>query len=95
MMALCHSDLVKPTRSNMKDLTLIACGTEVTTKLGEIEGMVTCQSIRFERVIYEITYFDAKTSKTLWMHENEFILGKKAKKVKVGFGKAGDDKETK
>ena len=75
----------------MKGLTLIACGTEVTTKLGEIEGMITCQSIRFEKVIYEITYFDGKSPKTLWMNENEFKLGKKSKEVKVGFNKPEED----
>lgn len=51
---------------------LISCGTVVKPKLLNIEAMVTCQSLRFDKVQYEISYFLNGEQKVIWMNENEF-----------------------
>lgn len=68
----------------MRAITVIACGTTVTTKLGKIEGTITCQSIRFRLVQYEITYILNGERKTFWADEDEFITATHERQ-KVGF----------
>ena len=46
---------------------LIECGTTVLTKVAKVEGMITCQQIRFNNVTYELTYFDGQEFRTSWM----------------------------
>jgi len=53
-------------------LLILPCGSIVKTKIGGIEGMITCQSIRFDKIQYEITYFTNNEQKCIWMNENEF-----------------------
>lgn len=48
------------------------CGTLVVTVLGEIEGMITAECHRFDKVTYEISYFDGRDPKDIWMHEKQF-----------------------
>jgi hypothetical protein len=71
----------------MNELMLFPCGTTVTTKYGRIEGMITAQSIRFDRVQYEISYFDSGDHKTVWMNEFEFET--EADKKSIGFKNKG------
>jgi hypothetical protein len=67
----------------MNKLTLFPCGTMVKTKYGSIKGMITSQNIRFDRVQYEISYFNAGEHETVWMNENEFEIDEE--KRKLGF----------
>ena len=64
-------------------LFLFPCGATVKTKYGAIDGMITAQSIRFDKVQYEISYFNSGDQKTIWMNENEFETN--AEKRAVGF----------
>lgn len=50
---------------------LYPCGSMVTTWVGEVNGMITAQTIRFGSVQYEITYFTDQ-QRTMWMSEKEF-----------------------
>lgn len=59
-------------KKKVKLITCFACGSIVKTKLSKIEGMITCQSIRFDKIQYEISYFLNGEQKTIWMNENEF-----------------------
>ena len=65
---------VKPHLHKTSCCTLLClpCGSIVKTKLSNIEGMITCQSIRFDKVQYEISYFNNGEQRTVWMNENEF-----------------------
>ncbi len=71
----------------MKKIELIPCGTKVTPKLLKVDAMITCSSIRFDKVTYELTYFNSGEQKTIWMNENEFNITGPVDKVKVGFKK--------
>lgn len=64
----------------------IKCGTLVIIKLANIKGMVTCMSLRFDRVAYEVTYFDGADAKTIWVHESEFEVTN-PELTKIGFKK--------
>jgi len=66
----------------MKSFT---CGTIIKTYVGNIEGMITCISIRFEKITYEISYFYNGEQKVIWMNENEFSAGKVNSKQEIGF----------
>lgn len=56
------------------EVTLLSCGTIIKTKIGKIEGMITCQSLRFGQVQYEISYFINNEQKKIWMTEHEFDM---------------------
>ena len=60
------------------------CGTLVIIKLANLKGMITCASIRFDKVIYEITYYDGTEQKTVWVNENEVEVNG-AEFQKIGF----------
>ena len=62
-------------------LLCFPCGAMVKTKLSNIEGMITCQSIRFDKVQYEISYFNNGEQKTVWMNENEFETNTERKMI--------------
>lgn len=64
-------------------LKVFNCGTMVTTKLGNLEGMITCYSNRFMKIQYEITYYLNGEFKTVWLTDNEFTTNKS--KTKIGF----------
>jgi hypothetical protein len=64
-------------------IELYSCGTIVKIKLTDIQGMITCASIRFDRVQYEVSYFYSGEQKTLWLNENEFDT--ETNKQKIGF----------
>lgn len=68
----------------MRHISIYRCGETVKTKNGGVEGMITCSSIRFDRVQYEISYFLLGDQKTIWMHEEEFTIASK-KTVSIGF----------
>lgn len=48
------------------------CGIQVTTIIGGITGIITCESHRFDKITYELSYFYNGDYKTVWMHESEF-----------------------
>ena len=58
---------------NNKNICAYPCGVLITTKLGKIDGMITCISIRFDKIQYEITYLKDGEEKTSWMNEMQFI----------------------
>jgi len=68
-------------------MEVIKCGTEVITKIEQIHGIITCSSIRFDKVVYEFSYFRNGEYKNVWLHESEFILDKESNKQKIGFKK--------
>ena len=62
------------------EIKMIKCGTHVQTVLSEIKGIITAISIRFNRVSYEISYFNNNTYTSIWIDESEFkVINKKAK----------------
>lgn len=48
------------------------CGTTVITKIGKIEAIITAESRRFDKVVYELSYFYNGEYKSCWCNENEF-----------------------
>ena len=65
-------------------MEIIECGSRIVTSMGDIEGIVTAATIRFGRVIYEISYFLDGEYKVVWLSDCEFkILD--GTKTKVGF----------
>ncbi len=56
----------------MDGINVFQCGTKVDTKIGKIQGMITCSSIRFDKVQYEITFNNDGKFETVWMNEEEF-----------------------
>jgi hypothetical protein len=67
-------------------MEIFNCGTLVIIKLANIKGMITCSSIRFDKLSYEITYFDGADMKTIWVHENEFEVNT-PELLKIGYKK--------
>lgn len=70
-------------KNSMKELKVYPCGTMITTKLGAVQGMITCQSIRFRRVSYEITFDSNGKPDVFWASEHEFDT--EAAKEVIGF----------
>lgn len=65
-------------------MNVYKCGTNVLTKLGKVEGIITEVCIRFDSVQYGVSYFKDSEYKTVWLNENEFETDSKQKN-KVGF----------
>jgi hypothetical protein len=66
-------------------MDVIECGREAKTKLGQKDALITAVCIRYEKITYELTYFNNGKFDTVWMHETEFILKEKNTKTKIGF----------
>jgi len=66
-------------------MKVIPCNTKVTTIIGNVEGLITAVSIRFNTVKYEITYADGLEHKTFWLHKEEFKVSKTVKEQTIGF----------
>ena len=62
------------------------CGSEVVTKIGNIQAIITAACIRFEKVQYELSYFLNGERKEVWCDEREFSID--ARQVhQIGFRK--------
>lgn len=59
------------------------CGTNVTSKLSNVNGIITGLSIRFANVSYEISYFSGHDYKQIWLYECEFTTT--TTKEQIGF----------
>jgi hypothetical protein len=68
----------------MSKLVIIPCGTEATTIIGNIKGLITATSIRYGEVKYELSYFYNADYKQCWLHENELNINKHQKN-QIGF----------
>ena len=66
-------------------MEVLRCGLFVVIKLANIKGMITCSSVRFDKVSYEVTYFDGEI-KTAWLNEFEFEVSV-PEVQKIGFKK--------
>ena len=67
-------------------IEVIPCGTEVTIKMGKIQGIISAISIRYAAYAYEITYYNDGEYKTVWCNEKEFTPGPH-EKLQIGFNK--------
>lgn len=56
------------------------CGTTVKTIYG-INGIITCYSVRFDSVIYEISYNTGEVIQTTWVREQEFKADQPKEKI--------------
>jgi uncharacterized protein with von Willebrand factor type A (vWA) domain len=70
--------------ANKNSIEVIKCGVKATTKISQIEAIVTAISIRFNRTSYELSYFNNGEYKTVWLDESEFTV-EKIEKTKIGF----------
>ena len=68
-------------------MEIIKCGTEVISKIEQIHGIITCASIRFDKCVYEFSYFRNGDYKAVWLSEFEFTIDKQNVKQKIGFKK--------
>lgn len=66
-------------------MNVIKCGTEVITKLESIHCLITCISIRFDKITYEVSYFRNGIYYTVWLNEEEFSKVDEVNKSKIGF----------
>lgn len=64
-------------------IKILPCGTDVIILQANITGKITCVAIRFEHVIYEITYYSEQVQQTVWCNECEFFPA--GKKENIGF----------
>jgi len=67
----------------MTELKILPCGTQTETIIGNIKGMITGISIRFNYVNYEFTYMLNGELKTYWLREYELKF--EGDKQKIGF----------
>ena len=61
------------------------CGIMVTMIYGNITGMITAFCIRFDRVQYEISYFNLGEQQTIWVDEKQFNTCNSHNKINIGF----------
>jgi len=66
-------------------MKVLKCGIEVEPKNTKIIAIITACCIRFDKVTYELSYFNGLEYKSFWLHEDEFKLINKSEKVEVGF----------
>ncbi len=59
-------------------------GTKAITNIGEIAGIITAVSVRFDSVNYEFSYFNAGDYKSCYLNESEFTVIEDTK-IKIGF----------
>lgn len=69
--------------NNMK---VYKCGSKAITVVGEIEGIITGINIRFERIQYELSYFQKGEHKSTWLEECEITCKVKERNI-IGFKK--------
>ena len=67
-------------------MEIYKCGTEVIIKLANIKGIITCCGIRYDRVTYEITYYEGLSQSIVWVHPSEFEISI-PENQKIGFKK--------
>jgi hypothetical protein len=67
-------------------MEIFECGSSVVIKLASKRGIITCCAIRFDKVIYEITYYSGDDQKTIWVNEKEFEITE-PETQKIGFKK--------
>lgn len=61
------------------------CGAKVAMTFNhDCEAIITAVSIRFERVVYEVSYFNTGEYKQIWLDECEFSL-LNGEKQRIGF----------
>ena len=65
-------------------MEILKCGILVVVKLANIKGMITCASIRFDSIIYEVTYYEGVVQHTIWVRIDEIELNKEEVQ-KIGF----------
>lgn len=67
-------------------MKVIKCGTGVQLIHGNIEGMITAFVVRFDKVEYEVSYFDSTKNEVVktWVNEAEILDGTK-NRVTIGF----------
>jgi len=64
-------------------MNIIKHGQKVVTNLSNIEGIITATIIRFESIVYEISYFNNNEYKQIWLTEFEFDV-KNLDRKKIG-----------
>ncbi len=68
----------------MTEVTVLSCGLSVKSKVGGIEGQITGVIIRFDKVLYEITYVSTDQFRVTTMDPGEFDVFDKKHQV-IGF----------
>lgn len=68
-------------------MKIVKCGTDITTKLNNINGIITAACIRFNAVNYEVSYFNNGEYKQIWLSEAEFQVSNGSRKQIIGFNK--------
>lgn len=62
---------------------IVPCGTQVTSKLSNVNGIITGISLRFNNISYEVSYFSGHEYKQIYMYECEFTTT--TSKETIGF----------
>lgn len=65
-------------------LQIIPCGTKITISLGLIPGVISEIIIKYDRILYNISYLYNGEGRIVTLHEKEFTIGE-AEKQNVGF----------
>lgn len=66
-------------------MVLINCGTKCIPKLYKTECIITGINIRYEKVIYELSYFNNGSYTAIWLNEDEFETVEVNSTTKIGF----------
>lgn len=65
-------------------MDIYKCGTEVVSITGTLSGSISAVEIRYDTVVYEITYFISGEPKTAWLREQQLnFYGKE--KTQIGY----------
>ena len=65
----------------MTNIEIFDCGIIVHTKLSNIEAIITAVTIRFGRVLYELSYFKDGDYKTAWVDKSEFVISEPSQSI--------------
>ena len=65
-------------------MEIYKCGSKAITVIGKIEVIITGVSIRFKKVLYEISYFEKGKHESVWVEECEIICEIKERNI-IGY----------
>jgi len=66
-------------------MLVYSCGTEVVTKSSKLSAIITAINIRFNKIIYEISYFYNGEYRSAWINEEEFVLASTISKKTISY----------
>lgn len=67
-------------------MQLFSCGTDVEIKISKVKGVITAIEIRFQSIVYQVSWFNADGIVSCWLNESMFTTDSHHN-LKIGFNK--------